>query len=310
MKEAFIDKRFNLSSKIIIDAANKILEELDAQGYTVTLRQLHYQFVTRQIRIGTDKDTNEPIIYSNTQQSYKRLGGIVSDARLAGLIDWSMMEDRLRSLDGLNHWESPASIIEAVSQQYRSDQWEGQKYRPEVWIEKDALAGVIENVCNKYRVRFFACRGYVSASAQYDASKRFKYARRMGQEPIVLHLGDHDPSGLDMSRENRAKFKLLSGAPVELKRLALNFDQVQEYNPPPNPAKMGDSRAEDYVSQFGEESWELDALAPNVIEKLITDALDPLIDRKKWDRATRKEEVGRNQLQKVSLNWDDIVSQL
>lgn len=310
MKEAFIDKRFTLSSKIMIDAANKILQELNDKGFTVTLRQLHYQFVSRQIRIGTDKETNAPVIYSNTQQSYKRLGNIISEARLAGLVDWSMMEDRLRSLDGLNHWDSPDQIIRAIAQQYRTDRWEGQKYRPEVWIEKDALAGVVENVCNELRVRFFACRGYVSQSAQYAASKRFIEARRDGQIPIVFHLGDHDPSGLDMSRENRAKFALLTGHNVELRRLALNHDQVLQYDPPPNPAKMGDSRAEDYVAQYGEESWELDALSPEVIEDLIRDAITPLIDRKKWDRAVRREEKERNLIQKVSTNWDDIVSQL
>lgn len=310
-REAFIEKRFTGPSKIVIAAANEILADYFAKGFTMTLRQLHYQFVARKIPLAFDPESGDPTAYyENTQQMYKRLGNIISEARLAGLVDWAMMEDRLRSLDGLNHWDSPAQIIEAVARQYRSDRWEGQKWRPEVWIEKDALAGVIENVCNRYRVRFFACRGYVSQSAQYAASKRFLEARENGQEPIVFHLGDHDPSGLDMSRENRAKFELLTGESVKLVRLALNHEQVLQYDPPPNPAKMGDTRAPDYVAQYGEESWELDALSPEVIEKLIADAIDPLIDAKKWARAREREEKERNQLQKVSNNWDDIVSQL
>src|SRR3972149_2373143 len=307
--EAFIEKRFSRSSKIVIDAANEILGEMHTKGFTMTLRQLHYQFVSRKIVVSLPGAAQEDH-YANTMQSYKRLGNIVSEARLAGLIDWSMMEDRLRSWDGLNHWNSPADIIEAVANQYRTDRWEGQKYRPEVWIEKDALAGVIENVCNAYRVRFFACRGYVSQSAQYEASKRFLQANNDGQIPIVFHLGDHDPSGLDMSRENRAKFALLMGMKVELRRLPLNYDQKQRYNHPPNPAKMGDTRAPEYVAEFGEQSWELDALSPEVIEQLIRDALDPLIDRRKWDKAKTREKREREQLQKVSDWWFDIVENL
>lgn len=309
MKEAFQHRRFNTASRVMINAANEILEEMHSKGYTMTLRQLHYQFVSREVVISAP-NAETPEIYANTQKSYKRLGKIISEARLAGLVDWAMMEDRLRTLDGLNHWDSPSEVIEAVADQYRTDRWEGQPYRPEVWIEKDALAGVIEKVCNRYRVRFFACRGYVSQSAQYEASKRFMQVREDKQEPIVFHLGDHDPSGLDMSRENRAKFELLTGEPVELRRLALNFDQVRQYKPPPNPAKMGDTRASGYVRKFGKKSWELDALSPEVIEGLISDAIEPLINKRKWNRAKAREEKERNQLAKVSLNWDDITSQL
>lgn len=309
MKEAFIDRRFGAAARVIIRAANEILEEMHDKGYTMTLRQLHYQFVSRKVAVSLPGAKVEEF-YSNTQKSYKRLGSIISEARLAGLVDWAMMEDRLRTLDGLNYWSSPASIIEAVADQYRTDRWEGQTYRPEVWIEKDALAGVIEGVCNRYRVRFFACRGYVSQSAQYEASKRFLQIRESKQEPIIFHLGDHDPSGLDMSRENRAKFELLTGNPVELRRLALNFDQVQQYNPPPNPAKMSDTRARAYVREYGRKSWELDALSPEIIERLIVDAIEPLINKRIWDRAKARETKEKNQLEKVSLNWDDIVSQI
>jgi hypothetical protein len=309
MKEAFTTRRLNAKSRVLVDAANLILEEMHDKGYTMTLRQLHYQFVARNVVVSLPNAQTQ-VFYSNTQKSYKRLGKVISEARLAGLVDWSMMEDRVRSLEGLNHWDSPQDILDGAAQQYRTDRWDGQKWRPEVWIEKDALAGVIEGVCNRYRVRFFACRGYVSQSAQYEASKRFLDARNNGQEPIVFHLGDHDPSGLDMSRENRAKFELLTGESVELKRLALNHNQVRRYNPPANPAKMGDTRAPKYVREFGKKSWELDALSPEIITKLIEDAIKPLINQRAWGRAVRKENMEKNQLQKVSLNWADIIDQL
>jgi hypothetical protein len=131
MIEQFIDKRFSASSLAIIEQANAILREYDQQSLVLTLRQLYYQFVSRGLM-------------PNKQTEYKRLGTIISDARLAGMVDWDMVEDRARHLRDMSKWESPVEIIEAVAQQYREDIWRNQRWRPEVWIEKDALSGVIE----------------------------------------------------------------------------------------------------------------------------------------------------------------------
>ena len=293
MKEQFIDKRFSASSIDIIEKADAIIREYQAQGFVLTLRQLYYQFVAKGF-------------LENKQQNYKRLGGIVSDARLAGLLDWSAIEDRTRTVDKPPAWEDPASIVEAVASQYQEDLWEGQKFRPEVWIEKEALAGVIVPVCERMRLSAFACRGYASQSAQYEASKRFLRQMKAGQTPVILHLGDHDPSGIDMTRENRAKVELLVGRPIEVRRLALNMDQVEQYNPPPNPAKDTDARFEGYREKFGDESWELDALDPNVIDRLIAVEVDKMRDKKKWKVAVDQETHHKELLSRVSGRWDEV----
>lgn len=294
MLETFIKKRFNKKSTTMVAQANEILNRFAKMGYTMTLRQLHYQFVKGNL-------------YENTKQNYKRLGSVMSNARLAGLTDWAHMEDRLRSLERSARWDSPGDIVEACASQYQEDLWAGQKIRPEVWIEKDALAGIIMNVCSELRIDFFACRGYVSQSAQYEAAKRFDRYRRAGQEPLVLHFGDHDPSGIDMTRENKAKFALLCGKPVQVKRLALNMDQVEKYNPPPNFAKASDIRFNGYVEKFGEECWELDALDPDVLEKLIRDSVEPLINRRRWNTAKTDEDSSKDDLRLVAQQWNDIV---
>jgi hypothetical protein len=302
-KRKFIDKRFGEAALHTIRQANFLLSDYARKGYTMTLRQLHYQFVAKAL---PDLEGNA---YTNTKQSYKRLGDVMSNARLAGLVDWDHMEDRLRELERSPRWDSPSQIIEAVARQYQQDLWEGHDVRPEVWIEKDALAGVIEPICRELRVDYFACRGYVSQSAQFEASERFRRYRMKGQEPVVFHLGDHDPSGLDMTRENEAKFELLTGERVKVVRLALNFEQVEQYNPPPNFAKTTDSRAADYISRFGEESWELDALDPDVIADLITDAIDPLKDEDLWARNKAAEEDRQAEIESVSrVDWEDVVN--
>lgn len=281
-------KRLRRSSLRTIEQANEIIEEYRAQGFALTLRQLYYQFVAR-------------ALIPNTERSYKNLGSVVNSGRLAGLIDWNAIEDRTRWLRDLPHWESPASIVDACADQFRLDRWADQEFRPEVWIEKDALIGVIEGVCQELDVPYFACRGYVSQSEQWRAGQRHLAHLDAGQRPIVFHLGDHDPSGIDMTRDNRSRLVTFSHlGDVQVRRLALNMDQVEEYDPPPNPAKMSDARALDYVSRFGASSWELDALEPSVIAELIRSNVEALIDLERWDEVERRERDGRARLRRVA----------
>ena len=133
-----------------------------------------------------------------------------------------------------------------------------------------------------------------------------RYARK-GQKPIILHFGDHDPSGLDMTRDNRERLDTFVGfGQVKVKRLALNMDQVEQYNPPPNPAKESDARAEGYIAEYGNLSWELDALEPTVIGDLIRDEVNSLRDNRAWEIAAQEERDNRKDLQSVSDRWDDV----
>lgn len=294
MIEAFTDHRFRNATLAVIEQANAIITEFRAQGFTLTLRQLYYQFVARDL-------------IENKQTEYKRLGTIIKDGRRAGLIDWSAIEDRTREVQFHSSWDSPAEIIEAVAEQYREDPWNGQRYRPEVWIEKDALLGVIEGICREWRVPYFACRGNNSETLQYQAGKRFQQHRRAGLIPIVLHLGDHDPNGLDMTRDNRDRLAIYARRSVEVRRLALNMDQVQQYAPPPNFAKETDSRYAAYVRQFRTtECWELDALSPAVIADLIGREIEALIDLPAWNAALAEEAEHRAALAEASANWAEV----
>lgn len=293
MRERFIDRKFSAASAAIIETANDILAEYESQGLVLTLRQLYYQFVAR-------------ALIPNKQSEYKRLGSIINDGRLAGLIDWDMMEDRTRNLRTISSWDSPASIVDVVAKQYQEDLWASQMYRPEVWIEKDALVGVIERACRELRVEFFACRGYSSQSAQYEAGQRFRRYIEAGQTPVVFHFGDHDPSGIDMTRDNADRLSMFAVEEIDVRRLALTFEQVEQYNPPPNPAKESDSRHASYAAKYGDESWELDALEPTVIDNLIRTNVESLINKKKWKAAQKAEQENRDKLVLVSNRWDDV----
>lgn len=296
-KECFVPRDFAYKSLAVIRQANKIIAEYQAAGFTLTLRQLYYQFVSRDL-------------IPNKQSEYKKLGSIINDARLSGHIDWDAIEDRTRNIRKLAVWKSPQSILDAVAEQYREDAWKEQPTHLEAWIEKDALLGVIEGVCDEWRVPYFACRGYTSQSEQYASGKRFTAAAARGQKVIVIHLGDHDPSGIDMTRDNADRLAMFTGysGAVEVRRLALNFNQVEQYDPPPNPAKMTDSRFEGYVERFGESCWELDALDPQVIAALIRDEITGIVDHDAWNTSIERETERRSDLEQCAARWPDVTA--
>lgn len=284
------DKNFHTRSLAIISVANKICDEYMKDGYTLTLRQLYYQFVARGF-------------IENSIKSYNNLGNVISDGRLAGLIDWDAIEDRTRNLAQQATWGSPAEILEQDSRIFKYPFWEDQPVYIEVWVEKEALAGVIERSAYKWRCPWFACRGYSSQSEQWRAGVRFM---NMGKPVKIIHLGDHDPSGIDMTRDNIDRLYMFSeGADVEVTRIALNMPQVEKYNPPPNPTKFQDPRAADYIAKFGNESWELDALDPKVIDKLISDEIKQYINFDTWEETKKREEKAKKRLAELASKWKD-----
>jgi hypothetical protein len=122
----------------------------------------------------------------------------------------------------------------------------------------------------------------------------------------VIHLGDHDPSGIDMTRDNTDRLAMFAREEVEVRRIALNMAQIIEYEPPPNPAKETDSRAEGYIAKYGAKSWELDALDPKVIDTLIENEIRDFIDEDRWEKAEAGEVLRRATLKAASDNWDKV----
>uniref|UniRef100_A0A6M3Y6F7 DNA topoisomerase n=1 Tax=viral metagenome TaxID=1070528 RepID=A0A6M3Y6F7_9ZZZZ len=288
-------KRFRQEALSTIAQAEEIIKIYQAQGFSLTLRQLYYQFVAR-------------ALIPNTEKSYTRLGNIISDARRAGLIDWDAIVDRTRYLRKLSSWDKPQSILESARDSYHRDLWANQDRRIEVWIEKDALVGVIEDICQENDVPFFSCRGYVSDSEMWAGAMRTLKWDKKRQGLLILHLGDHDPSGIDMTRdiENRLKLFSYEETELEIKRIALTMEQIEELNPPPNPAKVTDSRYEGYAAEYGMESWELDALEPRYIVDLIKENILDERDEDKWQELIDEQEAERKQIATVIKKWNTL----
>jgi len=297
MKEQFRDKSFGKAIKIslgdgrvweavthdIIRHCEDIVNEYMQQGIMLTLRQLYYQMVARGFIINHDK-------------VYDKLGVLLTDARYNGLIDWEAIEDRVRVPEMHAEWDNVLELIKSAKFSYRLPRWVGQPFYIELFTEKDALSSVLQPIANEWHIHFCVNRGYSSATAMYKLSKRIKAQIEAGKHCKILYLGDHDSSGLDMLRdinERNTEF-LIKGRDYtypafEVVPIALTTAQVRQYNPPPNPAKLTDPRAKWYIAKYGDKSWEVDALRPEVMIKLVNDAIAKYVDLPKLDAVKRKE---------------------
>jgi hypothetical protein len=296
MKKAYRKKAFHPATMVDIQYADAIIVEYKGQGFRLTLRQLYYQFVSRGL-------------IQNTVHEYKRLGTIVTDGRYAGLLDWEGIEDRTRNLVDPQHWADPQEIVEAIARSYREEKWSTQPERVEVWIEKEALSGVFERICNRLDVPFLACRGYLSASEMWGGSQRLREHEGVQQTTFILYFGDHDPSGLDMERDIRRRLAEFEST-VTVEHIALTMEQVNQYKPPPDFAKKSDARYEAYRRRFGPETWELDALDPATLSALVEKHVRLHRDERLWAEAEAHEQQQRGVLTAAADQWESVVARL
>jgi hypothetical protein len=306
-------KRFREAKIRTMALIREVVSGYQEQGFDLTLRQLYYHFVSHDLFPEDRKWTwngrrwvKDPEGTVNADPNYNWLGGVVNDARLAGVLDWDTIVDRLRDKAGQQHWDSPVDIVETAVRSYHIDKWAPQHHRLEVWVEKEAMVQVVERAAYPLDVDYFSCKGYVSQSAMWRAAQRLKAYEDAGQDVVVLYLGDHDPSGIDMTRDIQERLWLFQ-ADVGVKRIALTMDQIDEQKPPPNPTKLTDSRASAYINEYGFDCWEMDALEPAFIVDLITDEVFALRDHKLWDEAVSQEEEEKGLLNEAAK---DIKSKL
>lgn len=346
---------WDTDKEVVISHIVQIVREYQRDGYVLTLRQLHYQLVTKNWIVNHDT-------------AYKKLGSILDDCRYAGIIDWDAIEDRGR-VPYLPYWVNNAQeAIDDTIDHFRIDRQEKQKNAVELWTEKDALSGILRRTTTRYHVRLVVNKGYTSSSAIYNAYERIVKSILNGKVATILYFGDHDPSGLDMVRDIRERltFMLSNGdqlindpdffakmevwwidggfqiwdvvkagfCPEEVMGLlsepsfdqaekwdkqfqagrmamyiserglfnvipiGLTMDQIEEYNLPPNPTKLTDSRAAGYVRKFGKTCWEVDALKPQILTDIVDHHIQEQINLETFRAALYRES---EELEKLKL---------
>lgn len=285
MKEQFIEpikwqkRKRELFNKII-----PIAEKFQDQDYKITLRQLHYQLVGRNL-------------IKNTKSEYTKLGTLIKEARLSGLLDWDLIVDNLRTPKKMGEWDSVKDIMESVYSSYRNKRHSIQKIHLEIWCEKDAMTSILEPITNKYHLNLMIDRGFGSTTMIYETAKRFlRESNQLTQEFVILYLGDHDPSGLNMVNDVQKRINMFLriskdrfATRCNVKQIALTQEQCKKYNLPPQMAKTSDSRFKKYQKEYGDESWELDALPTDVISKILEDEILECINMEYYDGMIQEE---------------------
>ncbi len=293
-----------------------VIKDYQEQGLTLTLRQLFYQLVSRNI-------------IKNSKAEYEKIGGLVSKGRRGGQLDWDAIEDRIRVPKVPQEFESIDDLMEVALRAYRLPRMRGQAQHVELWVEKDAIAGVLAPIASKYHITLMVNRGYSSTSAMKEAGERVRtHCKEMCvDEATIFYLGDFDPAGEDMVRDvserlreytnNGIRFTETKDAEgkydltaeteeerqarrpwidVRVEKIALTMEQIEEYNPPPNPVKVTDSKAKKYRELHGDSSWEVDALPPVTLRDIIESKLEEAIDEDVMDLVIAQEERDKRDL--------------
>jgi len=260
------------------DAAYDELE----RGRPMTLRQVHYRLVSR-----------DDVYYRNTQADYDSLSQWLRDERLAGNIPWEWMEDRLRRPREIDMWSDLIDFMEAVRVTYRRDVWSTQPQYLEVWLEKDALSGIFQEALDEYGVTLNVGRGFDGWSSVKQAADRYGD----GEGVTVLYFGDFDPSGEDMVRSLRERLAHPDlpnrGSEPVIVKCALTFNDITDYNLPPDFTKTTDSRRAAFVAQYGDVAVELDALPVDVLRERLVSEVESRMDLEALE-ATKEEQRHEN----------------
>lgn len=246
-KKFFEATQMSAASLELAAMMGEILTDYAEQGFDLSLRQLYYQLVTRNAVV-------------NTEQSYKNVGAVLGKARMNGYIDWESIVDRGRVTLSNSHWDSPSEIVRSCAAQFRYDTWQDQPWHVEVMVEKQALEGVLHPVCERLDIAFTANKGYSSLSALHEAGGRMMDALDAGKSVAVLYLGDHDPSGIDMTRDVRERLQLFASFRFNEPDDSRDGDWIAEARATRNPRRFKMYRNMDYHGQ----EFVVDRLALNM----------------------------------------------
>jgi hypothetical protein len=259
------------------------LYEIAASMSPITVRGAFYQATTRGL-------------VAKTEPGYRKVQRVLVKMREQGRIPWHWVTDHTRVRRGVQTYDGLEDALGDIARVYRRDLWTDSDVRVEVWLEKDALAGVVQPVTTRWAVDLMVTRGYPSLSYLHAA------AGFAGEDQLIIYyLGDYDPSGRDIPRVIDDRLYEF-GCDFTLHLLAVTVEQIEEWQLPTRPTKRSDTRAR----YFGDVSVELDAVPPPMLRELVDDAISQHIDLRELKVLQTYEREERELLHRIaSGDWRD-----
>lgn len=272
----------------------RVAKDLLDPGQPMTLRHLYYLLLSKHVLEGGNAQ--------ESKRSYEQLKRIMAIGRRRGEIPFEALVDNIRSQIKPSSWSGLADFTEETARLYRLDLWARQNDYVEIWVEKDAIAGVVSDITWKYDVNLRPVRGYSSLTFLHQAAQELS---RITKPIHLYYLGDHDPSGRDIERaciDGLAEmFKILGWPKMEVSwgRLALNFGDMKEFEIIPLPAKAEDTRYKKFVLEYGTDAAELEALPPDELRRRVHNTIESHIDAAEWRSLQENERLERETYQRT-----------
>ena len=268
----------------LIEAARSFL----ADAHPTTVRGVCYRLFV------------DGIIASMAKNETARVSRLLTAAREDGTIPWEWIVDETREVECVSSWRDPREFVETVRRAYRRDFWAQQPARVEVWSEKGTVRGVLRPVLDEYGVPFRVMHGFGSATALYDVAQQ----GHADQPVTALYVGDWDPSGLYMSEVDLPdRLERYGGEHVEIVRIALAGPDLPSLPSFPADQKRGDSRYRWFLSNYGSECYELDALHPADLRNRVEHSIIARIEPMAWHRCVRAQEAEQESLEHLLDRW-------
>ena len=254
------------------------------QHRPVTVRQIFYRLSTLE---AVDK----------SERGYKAVGRLCTQMRLDGEIPFSYFADNTRWMRRPRTYNTIEEALELTARTYRKSLWQNQTAAAEIWLEKEALAGVIYPVTSLWDVPLMVVKGYPSVTFLHTAASQMKndyfHHNRITK---IFYLGDRDPSGLDIFRNITERIpEFAQNTPIVFSHVAVTLAQVRRWQLPSRPTKKSDSRAKDFEG----ESVELDAILPSDLRQLVTDCIEKVIDSAQLEQLRAIEKMEKESVPEI-----------
>jgi hypothetical protein len=269
-----------------LEQLDQALTEIVAEIEPATVRQVFYQAVVH------------GLVPKDEANGYKLVQRRLVKLREEGEIPYGWITDNVRIVRGYNRYDGPEDYARVAAEFYRRDYWAESPVNVEIWLEKDALAGVLlPTVVEECGLDLHVTRGYASVSYLQSAAD---FIRRDGRPTYVYLLTDFDPSGLGIAETVRTEL-IRRSDPVEVhvERLAVNREQIDDYRLPTRPTKTTDSRAKKFMQEHGTGSVELDAIQPATLRSLVRNSIERHMDPERFRVLRLAEEQERDLLRNV-----------
>jgi hypothetical protein len=265
-----------------IDAIRRAIHDTLVEGHPMTVRQLFYRLVSGGVIEKTESEYKHTVVR------------LAVEMRMDGEIPFGWIADNTRWMRKPRTYSGLDDLLEQTQQTYRRAIWDEQDAYVEIWLEKDALAGVLIDVTGVWDVPLMVTRGFASLSFLYEAADAI---REQGKPTYLYYLGDHDPSGLDIPRTVEQRIREFAPeVDITFERVAVNPDQIERWGLPTRPTKTSDSRSKGFEG----ESVEVDAIPPAILRRITNERITRHIDKSQYERVRLIERSERETLRRLA----------